>query len=80
MPTLSLSSREGSLHLLLSGKPSQKNIWSVLPGEERSDPGVPEILAFTLSSRPSAYLAVQCTCVLFQGHWLSLKTPNFRGA
>lgn len=41
--------------------------------------GVLQIPAFILSvSGPSACPAVQCTSVLSQAHWLSLKTPNLR--
>lgn len=73
--------REGRLHLPLSRKPSQKvnDLLSCVPGN-------PQIPAFALSvSRPSAtppfyppFPSMQCTCALYQAHWLCSKSTNFR--
>ena len=55
VPTPSLDPREGSLHLPLSKKPSQKSEQSLL-----CVPSVSQITIFTLTvSRLSAHLTVQ---------------------
>ena len=73
-PAFSLNPGKGILHLLPSRKPSQKSEQSRL-----LVPGILQIPDFILSvCWPSAYQAVQCTCIQSQACQLSFKTPNFR--